>query len=99
MFGYYLFIDLSHIIFLNRRLIASLGDSMPKIVAVETSLGDFEIELDSNKAPITVENFLSYVQDGFYDGLIFHRVIDDFMIQGGGLDSSMKEKLTNPPKK
>ncbi|HII95400.1 MAG TPA: peptidyl-prolyl cis-trans isomerase [Candidatus Methanofastidiosum sp.] len=97
MFGYYLFIDLSHIIFLNRRLIASLGDSMPKIVAVETSLGDFEIELDSNKAPITVENFLSYVQDGFYDGLIFHRVIDDFMIQGGGLDSSMKEKLTNPP--
>ena len=97
VFGYYLFIDLSHIIFLNRGLIASLGDLMSKIVLVETSLGDFEIELDSNKAPITVENFLSYVQDGFYDGLIFHRVIDDFMIQGGGLDPSMKEKLTNPP--
>lgn len=70
---------------------------MSKIVIVETSLGDFEIELDSVKAPLTVENFLSYVQDGFYDGLIFHRVIDDFMIQGGGLDPSMKEKLTNPP--
>lgn len=70
---------------------------MSKIVVVETSLGDFEIELDSNKAPITVENFVSYVQDGFYDGLIFHRVINDFMIQGGGLDPNMKEKLTNPP--
>jgi len=86
-----------HIIFLNRLSIAILGDNMSDIVVVETSLGDFEIELDSNKAPITVENFLSYVKDGFYDGLIFHRVIDDFMIQGGGLDPSMKEKLTNPP--
>ncbi len=70
---------------------------MSKIVVFETTQGNFEIELDANKAPITVENFLSYVQDEFYDGLIFHRVIDDFMIQGGGLDPDMKEKLTNAP--
>lgn len=70
---------------------------MPKIVVFETSYGNFEIELDDEKAPITVENFLDYVKDGFYDGLIFHRVIDGFMIQGGGLDINMKEKLTNPP--
>jgi peptidyl-prolyl cis-trans isomerase B (cyclophilin B) len=67
---------------------------MSKIVVVETSYGNFEIELNSEKAPITVDNFIDYVKDGFYDGLIFHRVIDDFMIQGGGLDASMNEKKT-----
>jgi len=70
---------------------------MPKIVVFETSYGDFEIELDEEKAPITVENFIEYVKDGFYDGLIFHRVIDDFMIQGGGLDTNMNEKKTKAP--
>lgn len=70
---------------------------MSKIVAFETSYGDFEIELDAEKAPITVENFIGYVKDGFYDGLIFHRVIDDFMIQGGGLDTNMNEKKTKAP--
>jgi peptidyl-prolyl cis-trans isomerase B (cyclophilin B) len=70
---------------------------MSKIVVFETSYGDFEIELDAEKAPITVENFIGYVKDGFYDGLIFHRVIDDFMIQGGGLDTNMNEKKTKTP--
>ncbi len=70
---------------------------MSDIVVVETSLGNFEIELDANKAPITVENFLRYVEDEFYNGLIFHRVIDGFMIQGGGFDQKMNEKKTRSP--
>lgn len=70
---------------------------MSKIVVIETSQGNFEVELDAEKAPITVENFLGYVKDGFYDGLIFHRVINDFMIQGGGLDTNMNEKKTKVP--
>ncbi|NMA31618.1 MAG: peptidyl-prolyl cis-trans isomerase [Candidatus Methanofastidiosa archaeon] len=70
---------------------------MSNTVIIETSLGDFEIELYIDKAPITVENFLGYVKDGFYDGLIFHRVINNFMIQGGGLDPKMSEKLTKAP--
>jgi peptidyl-prolyl cis-trans isomerase B (cyclophilin B) len=70
---------------------------MSKIVVIETSQGNFEVELDAEKAPITVENFLGYVKDGFYDGLIFHRVINDFMIQGGGLDTNMNEKKTKAP--
>lgn len=70
---------------------------MSKIVVFETTHGNFEIELDAEKAPITVENFIRYVKEGFYDGLIFHRVIDDFMIQGGGLDINMIEKLNNAP--
>ncbi|MEO8275191.1 MAG: peptidylprolyl isomerase [Thermoanaerobaculia bacterium] len=66
-------------------------------VAFETSLGRFVIELDSEKAPKTVENFLGYVKTGFYDGTIFHRVIPKFMIQGGGFTSDMKQKSTQPP--
>ncbi|NMC59813.1 MAG: peptidyl-prolyl cis-trans isomerase [Candidatus Methanofastidiosa archaeon] len=82
---------------LNRYLLAILGEIMSDIVVVETSIGNFEIELDENKAPITVKNFLDYVKEGFYDGLIFHRVIDGFMIQGGGLDQNMNEKKNRPP--
>jgi len=63
-------------------------------VLMETSMGNIKIELFREKAPITVRNFLSYVKDGFYDGLIFHRVIKNFMIQGGGMDESMREKKT-----
>ena len=66
-------------------------------VEMVTSMGSITIELDGEKAPVTVENFLSYVKDGFYDGTIFHRVIDGFMIQGGGMDSEMKEKKNNKP--
>ena len=63
-------------------------------VKLNTSMGDIVLELDESKAPKTVENFLSYVRSGHYDATIFHRVIDDFMIQGGGLDRDMKSKPT-----
>jgi len=62
------------------------------IVVLDTSMGNIEIELDRKHAPISTENFLSYVNDGFYDGLIFHRVIDGFMIQGGGFNKDMIQK-------
>jgi peptidyl-prolyl cis-trans isomerase A (cyclophilin A) len=67
------------------------------VVVLETSLGDIEVELDAGKAPVTVENFLGCVDAGFYDGTIFHRVIPDFMIQGGGFDSAMSQKPTRGP--
>jgi peptidyl-prolyl cis-trans isomerase B (cyclophilin B) len=63
-------------------------------VMIETSAGNIKIELFKDKAPISVRNFLSYVNEGFYDGLVFHRVIKNFMIQGGGMDASMQEKKT-----
>ncbi|CAM4423504.1 peptidylprolyl isomerase [Nocardia ninae] len=61
-------------------------------VLLQTSMGDIELELDEAKAPKTVRNFLTYVNSGHYDGTIFHRVIDGFMIQGGGIDTTMREK-------
>ena len=64
------------------------------MVKLETSMGDIVIELDEENAPKTTANFLSYVADGHYDGTIFHRVIDGFMIQGGGMSSDMEEKAT-----
>ncbi|OQW47818.1 MAG: hypothetical protein A4S09_14740 [Proteobacteria bacterium SG_bin7] len=63
-------------------------------VLMETSEGNITIELNAEKAPITVKNFLKYVDDGFYDGTIFHRVIENFMIQGGGMTEDLKEKST-----
>ena len=66
-------------------------------VVMETSMGTIEIELFADKAPITVENFLAYVDAGFYAGTVFHRVIPDFMIQGGGFDASMNQKDTRDP--
>ena len=63
-------------------------------VTLHTNRGDIVIELNAEKAPKTVENFVSYVNDGFYDGTIFHRVINNFMIQGGGFDVNMKQKPT-----
>lgn len=67
------------------------------VVEVETSLGTIVLELDAKKAPKSVANFLSYVSDGFYNGTIFHRVIDGFMIQGGGFDAKMVQKPTKAP--
>ena len=66
-------------------------------VKFTTSAGDFVIELYPDKAPNTVENFLTYVRDGHYNGLIFHRVINNFMVQGGGYDARYMEKPTRPP--
>lgn len=66
-------------------------------VLMTTTVGPITLELDADNAPKTVENFLSYVSNGFYDGTIFHRVIDNFMIQGGGFDADMSQKETEAP--
>ena len=64
------------------------------MVKLSTNFGDITLELNAEKAPITVANFLQYVESGFYSDVIFHRVIDGFMIQGGGFDTTMKQKKT-----
>ncbi len=66
-------------------------------VTIKTSQGDIKLELLEQEAPLTVKNFLEYVDRGFYRGTLFHRVIDGFMIQGGGLESGMRQKETLPP--
>ncbi|MDB5839810.1 MAG: peptidyl-prolyl cis-trans isomerase [Herminiimonas sp.] len=66
-------------------------------VILTTNHGKIKLELDAEKAPKTVENFLAYVRSGHYDGTIFHRVIEGFMIQGGGFEAGMKQKPTNEP--
>lgn len=66
-------------------------------VVMETNKGKIEIELFDKQAPKTVKNFLSYIEDGFYNGTIFHRVIGDFMIQGGGYTTDLQKKSTKPP--
>jgi cyclophilin family peptidyl-prolyl cis-trans isomerase len=83
----------------SNKATQSHGEKMaanPK-VKIETTLGDITIELDATKAPTSTENFISYVKDGFYDGTIFHRVIPNFMIQGGGMKPDMSEKATKAP--
>ena len=72
-------------------------DSANPKVKLTTSMGDIVVQLDSAKAPKTVENFVSYVKAKHYDGTVFHRVIGDFMIQGGGFTAEMQQKPTNPP--
>ncbi|MDH4039522.1 MAG: peptidylprolyl isomerase [Gammaproteobacteria bacterium] len=67
------------------------------MVIIRTTFGDIKLELDAEKAPITVANFLEYARDGFYDGTIFHRVINNFMIQGGGFDINMSQKAVRKP--
>ncbi len=67
------------------------------VVLMTTSMGDIRIELDAEKAPISTKNFVDYVSAGHYDGLIFHRVIAGFMIQGGGMDAQMNEKRGKSP--
>ena len=68
-----------------------------KKATIETSMGSITLELDDAKAPVTVANFLAYAKDGHYDGTIFHRVIDGFMIQGGGFTKDMVQKDTQAP--
>lgn len=67
------------------------------MVIIRTTFGAIKLELDEERAPKTVANFLAYARDGFYDGTIFHRVIDNFMIQGGGFDTDMQQKATTDP--
>ncbi|HWU35228.1 MAG TPA: peptidylprolyl isomerase [Methylovorus sp.] len=67
------------------------------MVKLHTNFGEITLELDAEKAPATVANFLAYVESGFYNNTIFHRVIDGFMIQGGGFEPSMNQKSTNAP--
>jgi peptidyl-prolyl cis-trans isomerase A (cyclophilin A) len=82
-------------------LIATLtlgaGSSWAQKVKLATSLGDIVVELDAEKAPKTVDNFLQYVKTGHYDDTVFHRVIDGFMIQGGGYRQDLQQKPTRPP--
>ncbi len=96
----------NHFSLLRRALVAgvavaaiagqSWAQSAPRVKFVTTA-GDFVVEVYPDKAPKTVENFLQYVKDKHYDGTIFHRVIDNFMVQGGGFTPSMSQKPTRPP--
>jgi len=91
--------------FLSRFLVAFLasaallasGAAFAQKVRLQTSMGDIVVELDAAKAPKSVANFVQYVKAGHYDGTIFHRVINNFMIQGGGMSPDMKEKETRAP--
>ncbi|MFV0663797.1 peptidylprolyl isomerase [Denitromonas sp.] len=78
---------------LSFALVTGVAHAGPK-VALDTSKGTIVLELDDKAAPVTTENFLKYVRDGFYNGVIFHRVIPGFMIQGGGFEPGMKQKST-----
>lgn len=73
----------------------TVSDAKPVKIVMETSKGTIELELDAAKAPISVANFVKYVKKGHYDGLIFHRVIPDFMVQGGGFSPDMQQKETD----
>ncbi len=81
--------------------IASAGEAVTKggrpVVILDTSMGTVKMELYPDKAPVSVENFLAYVREGHYDGLVFHRVIPGFMIQGGGFTKDMREKRPSRP--
>jgi peptidyl-prolyl cis-trans isomerase A (cyclophilin A) len=84
------------LIFLVAGIACAEGKKNP-VVAMETSLGNIKIELFEKEAPISVKNFLDYTKSGFYNGTIFHRVINGFMIQGGGFTTEFKQKSTNAP--
>jgi cyclophilin family peptidyl-prolyl cis-trans isomerase len=81
----------------NAKVEGETLESQSNIVRLETSMGNIVIELERQAAPVTVKNFIGYVQAGFYDGTIFHRVIPGFMIQGGGFTANMERKQTRSP--
>ncbi len=85
------------LIALSLILVSLTAHAVNPHVVMKTNLGDITLELYPEKAPKTVENFLKYVEDGFYKNTVFHRVIANFMIQGGGFDSSLKQKPTRSP--
>jgi len=82
---------------LSLLLTAPAVPAQAQKVKLSTSQGDIVVELDAAKAPKTVDNFIQYVKAGHYNGTVFHRVIDNFMIQGGGMTADLKEKPTRPP--
>ena len=82
---------------LTVALLGANGEALAQKVRLVTSQGDIVLQLDKDKAPKTVENFLGYVESGHYNGSVFHRVIPTFMIQGGGMDASLTEKKTGAP--
>jgi peptidyl-prolyl cis-trans isomerase B (cyclophilin B) len=88
---------LSRLLLLSITMVMASTAYAADRVKLVTTLGDIVIELDRAKAPASVENFLTYVKDGFYDGTIFHRVIPTFMIQGGGFTPDMQKKTTRAP--
>lgn len=88
---------MKHIVFFLSILLLSGASFAGTKVHMKTNMGTIVIELENQKAPNTVKNFLSYVKSGFYNGTIFHRVIDNFMIQGGGYTKSMQKKSTRKP--
>lgn len=67
------------------------------MITLQTNLGNIKIELDTKNTPVTAQNFLTYAKEGFYDGTIFHRVMNGFMVQGGGFDSNMRQKSGKAP--
>lgn len=84
-------------LFLSTGSILAASQEKKPEVRLETNYGDIVVQLETRKAPITTANFIQYVKSGHYDNTVFHRVIKDFMIQGGGMTSDMKEKHTQPP--
>src|SRR5688572_6925824 len=88
---------LKHLFILSVAAVPSGALAADPQVDVRTNLGTIRLELYPAKAPKTVENFLQYVKDGHYNGTVFHRVIDGFMIQGGGFDAGYKQKSTRDP--
>jgi cyclophilin family peptidyl-prolyl cis-trans isomerase len=89
--------DMRTLAFLSTVLFTMSAAAANPHVVLKTTKGEIEVELFQDKAPISVENFLKYVDDGFYDGTIFHRVIGSFMIQGGGFTKSLEKKKTRAP--
>jgi peptidyl-prolyl cis-trans isomerase A (cyclophilin A) len=87
----------AHTILSAALVISAVAPAWAEKVRLNTSMGDVVIELDTKNAPISTQNFIEYVKAGHYDGTIFHRVIENFMIQGGGFTADMQQKPTRPP--
>ena len=93
----YLNMLVKHLLSLSLIVLSSSALAENPIVKLETSEGDITVVLFADKSPKTVDNFLAHVDEGFYENTIFHRVIDNFMVQGGGFDVDLKQKKTDTP--
>ncbi len=99
-----LFLLLSSFVYAADGQDVAVADTQPAtakketvLITMQTNMGTIQLQLDAEKAPQTVENFTQYVKDGFFDGTIFHRIINNFMIQGGGFTQDYQQKPTRPP--